>query len=225
MSRIAGTEVAAGALALALLSACSTGAPPPRVPLQDAEALTRAALAATRMGAGVEVRSNGNGQVALLHAGAAPAAAPLPELPPAAAPAVTAQVTIPPIIGKPPPPAPAAPAADRNQEVQQMLLAWRLAWELGDFGNYVRFYDPAFKGDAPSRQQWEKQRRARLANARIGLRMDNVRTTLLSDEEAEVQFVQHYSSGRHADVGDKRMKLRRVNGAWRITQESWTPRR
>lgn len=249
MGSIRTTGKASGILAAAaLLAACAATQPPPRAPLQDAEALTRAALAATRMGAGMEVRRRADGQLALVAPGAPVAAAmvrtrapdlavmpaepargepaPVAQAAPAA-PAVTAQVMIPPVIGQPPASAPAQPAspADRTKEVQQALLAWRLAWELGDYASYVRFYDPAFKGDAGSRAQWEKQRRSRLGNGKIGVKLDNVRTTLVSDSEADIEFVQHYSSGRHSDVGNKRLKMKREGGAWRITEETWTPRR
>lgn len=114
---------------------------------------------------------------------------------------------------------------DRRGEVQQAVQAWKLAWELGDADTYLRFYDPAFKGDAGSRQQWEKQRRARLANRDIAVRLEQVRTRMLGDGEAEVQFVQHYTSGGHRDVGAKRVQMKRVGGAWRITGERWKARR
>lgn len=122
------------------------------------------------------------------------------------------------------PPETQAVSTDRKPEIEQTMQAWKLAWELGDADTYLRFYEPGFRGDAPSRQQWEQQRRTRLANRNIGVRFDQVRTRMLSDTEAEVQFVQHYSSGQHQDTGSKRLQMKRVGGAWKITQESWKAR-
>lgn len=118
-----------------------------------------------------------------------------------------------------------AAAAGRTAEVQQALQAWRQAWELGDVDQYLRFYDAGFKGDAATRQQWEQQRRARIGKQKVSVRAEDVRTRMLNENEAEVQFVQHYSAGGHADVGDKLLRLRRVDGGWKITQESWKARR
>lgn len=116
-----------------------------------------------------------------------------------------------------------APA--RLKEVQQALEVWRLSWELGDTEVYLRFYDPQFKGDAASRRAWEQQRRARLANTRINVKLEKPKTTLVGDSEAEVRFVQHYTSAAHQDVGEKVLKMRRAGGAWKITAEHWTPAR
>jgi hypothetical protein len=38
----------------------------------------------------------------------------------------------------------------------------------------------------------------------------------------EVRFVQHYTAGKKKDTGVKLMTLRREDGAWRITEESWS---
>lgn len=117
------------------------------------------------------------------------------------------------------------PASDGSKaEIEQSLQAWKLAWELGEADTYLRFYDKGFKGDAASRAQWEKQRRARLAKKDIAVRLAQLRTRMLDEDEAEVLFVQHYTSGQHQDVGEKRLHLKRVNGLWKITRESWKAR-
>jgi murein L,D-transpeptidase YafK len=126
-------------------------------------------------------------------------------------------------------PAPAQPQseaqyAERVAEVKQALEAWRLAWELGDFKSYTRLYHSSFKGTARSHKQWEQQRRARLGRKDIAVKIENLEARPLGDSEMEVRFVQHYTAGAHKDSGTKTMKLKRENGAWRITQESWTRR-
>jgi hypothetical protein len=112
---------------------------------------------------------------------------------------------------------------ERRREVEQALQAWKLAWELGEADTYLRFYDPEYRGQAPSRRDWEKERRARLANRRISVEMEALRIRLLSESDAEVSFVQRYVSASHQDAGAKRLRLRRGGGAWRITDESWAP--
>jgi hypothetical protein len=114
---------------------------------------------------------------------------------------------------------------ERKREIEQSLQAWKLAWELGEADTYLRFYDPTFHGQAQSRAAWEKQRRARLGNRKISVELQDLRIRVVSDSVAEVKFVQHYSSAAHGDAGEKRLRLRRDGGAWRITQELWTPRR
>ncbi|MEJ8837328.1 L,D-transpeptidase Cds6 family protein [Ramlibacter sp. AN1133] len=111
----------------------------------------------------------------------------------------------------------------RRHEIEQALQAWKLAWELGEADTYLRFYDPDFRGRAPSRADWEKERRARLANRRISVEMEALRIRLLTQSEAEVHFVQRYMSASHQDAGAKRLRLKRGGGAWRITVESWAP--
>lgn len=115
-------------------------------------------------------------------------------------------------------------APERKSEIDATLQAWKLAWELGEVEVYFGIYEADFRGDAPSRAQWEQQRRARVGHGKVGLKMENLRIRVLSDSEAEVQFVQHYSSAGHRDVGEKRLRLRRSGGAWRITEERWTAR-
>lgn len=124
--------------------------------------------------------------------------------------------------------APARPdpeSEERIQEVRKAVQAWQLAWELGDFDNYLRFYDPAFRGDLGSRKQWERQRRERLARKDIGLEVEDVQVKLVGRNQADVRFVQRYTSPEHSDVGEKRLRLRRVQGAWKITRESWRAKR
>lgn len=118
-----------------------------------------------------------------------------------------------------------APSPERIKEVEQAIEGWRLAWELGEPDMYLRFYDPAFQGGKASRRQWEQERRARLKREKITVKVENLQITLRSDTEADVRFVQHYTAGKIHDVGDKRLRLRRSGGAWRITQESWKARK
>lgn len=118
-----------------------------------------------------------------------------------------------------------APSPERVKEVEQAIEGWRLAWELGEPDVYLRFYDPAFKGGKPSRRQWEQERRARLKREKITVKVEQLQVKLAGDDRADVRFVQHYTAGKISDVGEKRLKMRRDKGAWRITQETWKAKR
>jgi hypothetical protein len=108
-----------------------------------------------------------------------------------------------------------------REEVQQAVEAWREAWERGDTRRYLQAYHASFKGDLGSREEWERQRQARLANGNIRVAIAGVRVSFPRDGEANIVFLQHYASGRHADVGEKRLRLRREAEGWRIVQEGW----
>ena len=114
-----------------------------------------------------------------------------------------------------------SPSPESLREIEQALEGWRLAWELGEPDMYLRFYDPEFKGYHASRRGWEKKRRTRLAREKINIKVEKLRVKMVSDSEAEVRFVQHYTSAGHTDVGEKRLRMRRSGGAWRITREDW----
>ncbi len=114
------------------------------------------------------------------------------------------------------------PAISPEQSARDMLEAWGGAWARGDADAYFRFYGPEVKGKASSRAAWEKQRRARLANSGIVVRFDNIRIETTNDH-ADVKLVQYYTAERHADIGEKHLKLKRLNGAWRIIAEDWAP--
>lgn len=118
--------------------------------------------------------------------------------------------------------APVQPAPPVAEMVLETLEAWRTAWEQGDAARYIGFYDSAYTGGARSRAEWERQRTQRLANGRIRLAMYQVKVQPRSEGEAEVRFVQAYTSGRHSDHGEKHMKLRRESDGWKIVQETWT---
>ncbi len=219
-----GSCAAVALVGTALLTACAgytPHAPLQTFVVQDADAFTRAAVAATQSRAAMQAVQTAPGRVALVPVGTAMAAAPAQAAPAAiAAAAPPAVLAAGPVVILPPE-TQVVSTDDRRSEIEKALQAWKLAWELGEADTYLRFYESSFRGEAPSRQQWERQRRARLANKDIGVRFDQVRMRILSDTEAEVQFVQHYTSGRHQDVGSKRLQMKRVGGAWKITRESW----
>lgn len=196
MSRISVQRVSnAMVAAVVLLSACTAGPPP----VKDAPAQRRSAAPFTAPKVGDEALA--------VHV-ATPAKPPVHE--PVATP--PAQATAPP---------PPDPAAQRALALQQTLAGWQQAWQQRDLPAYLRFYDARYKGDAGSRQAWEKGRGARFAGAPITVAISDVRWVAVNEGEAEVRFLQHYTQGDYQDVGEKTLRLRRIDGDWRITQERW----
>ncbi len=100
------------------------------------------------------------------------------------------------------------------------LLAWRKAWAEGDAVAYISYYDADFKGDLPNRAAWERQRRERLSNQSINVQIENLSVRVLEGVTL-AEFTQRYTSGKHADLGSKRMELRKVGDKWLIAVEQW----
>jgi hypothetical protein len=125
----------------------------------------------------------------------------------------------------PPPPAPPDAAVERMRELQQAVQAWQQAWQGGDVDAYVRAYAPGYKANFRTRQAWEQDKKRRLTAAPIQVEISEVRWNVQGDNEAEVRFLQRFAQGRYRDFGEKTLRLRRIDGAWRITQESWRARK
>ena len=118
-------------------------------------------------------------------------------------------------------PPPVAVVASPEAALRKTLDDWRMAWARGDADAYLKFYDPQFKGNLPTRAAWEAQRRKRLANRNIELDFSDVRVIRASAEEADLRFVQHYRSAKHSDNGLKHVQLRRTGSEWKIAAEAW----
>jgi ketosteroid isomerase-like protein len=213
------------AAACSLLASCSTAISPGSV--RDLEQQTQAATQ-RRVEPGtarVVQQPDGRQTVVIGNPGAVPPppqiAAPAPA--PAARPASIAQAA-PPTAAPVAPPASAlgTPPATPAISLRDTIEGWRGAWARGDAEAYFKFYAPEAKGNAKTRAAWEQQRRQRLANTGIEVQFEDIRYDV-RDNDADVHFVQHYKSARHADTGKKHIKLRRVDGAWRIVAENWEP--
>jgi ketosteroid isomerase-like protein len=114
------------------------------------------------------------------------------------------------------PPAALAP----EQQVRDRIESWAGAWLRGDPGDYLRHYAPEFKGDAPSRAAWEKQRRQRLEKPDILLDIEDLRVSVEQDQ-ARADFIQRYESGGYSDSGRKQLVLERRGGQWMLVAEHW----
>ena len=108
--------------------------------------------------------------------------------------------------------------------VEQALKAvsdWAAAWSSNDVERYLAAYDPAFQpADGGSRAEWEAQRRQRIAKPRkiaVSVQQPSVRP--LDDGRMQVNFRQHYRSGKFEEVGNKTLILVKSADRWLIQQE------
>ncbi|MCQ8895822.1 TRAP transporter large permease subunit [Limnobacter humi] len=155
---------------------------------------------------------------------AAPAAAPAaeaPALPADAAPVVTAAEPAAPA----PEPVPAGPDLGAlKAEVNETVSNWAAAWSARDVNGYLSFYSPKFEiPGALSRDQWEKQRRQRIASKKsIEVSLANLKIDVTADGNsatAVATFEQDYRSDNFKEVTQKTLRLSKEDGHWRITAE------
>lgn len=216
--------VSAGFLLCAALSGCTVpGVQSTSEKNLNEQAAWASSVGVTRRPAAVAAVQGEGGTVRLTAGELTSTPQPAPAAPPAQRPPVAA---VTPVV--PPPAAQAAPVAPLPEAVTDTerrivlntILAWRKAWVEGDVATYIAAYEPAFKGELPSRAAWEKQRRARVAGGNIIVRIENMAVRVMPDE-ANAEFTQRYVSSKYEDVGLKTLKLRKIGGKWLIVEETW----
>lgn len=125
---------------------------------------------------------------------------------------------------------------------------WASAWRHKDFDNYMRFYADKFEPESPlSRQEWEKQRKARIVGyGKIDLELSNMNVTCNGDK-AQAVFDQDYSVTKYklkkakdnmgceicnakriptkafTDKTNKTLDFEKISGQWQIVRELVNP--
>lgn len=106
--------------------------------------------------------------------------------------------------------------------INDMLSNWAAAWSSKDVEGYLGFYAETFEHGKKSREAWEKQRRARLADKEtISVSVSDVQIDVQSEALASVKFRQDYSSNRYKDSGTKVLTLSKASGSWKIQSEEF----
>ena len=106
--------------------------------------------------------------------------------------------------------------------INDMLSNWAAAWSSKDANGYLGFYADTFEHGKKSREAWEKQRRARLADKEtISVSVSDVQIDVQSEALASVKFKQDYSSNRYNDSGIKVLTLSKASGTWKIQSEEF----
>jgi adhesin transport system outer membrane protein len=118
----------------------------------------------------------------------------------------------------------AAPSAlpPNTEGLREAIDAWRRNWAAGNVNEYLAAYAPDFTPAAGmDRSSWESARRSVMGRS-TGTRVEieNLRIEMIRDDRASAVFTQRYSSAQYRDTVVKTLQWRRINGAWRIVQES-----
>lgn len=111
---------------------------------------------------------------------------------------------------------------DRSQELEQVVEAWRSAWESGDMETYLGFYDESANQDgrygiaairAHKEQVWA-------TGAAMHVGIENLEVHMNGGGMA-VSFMQDYQAGEYEDRGVKTLIFVSRGENWRIVSETW----
>ncbi len=110
------------------------------------------------------------------------------------------------------------PAADG---AERFLHDWAQAWSSQDVDAYLACYADAFIPPAgKSRQQWEVQRRSRLANPKkINIQINKLQFEQLDNGHLQVDLIQSYKSDVYSDQTRKVFILGAAETGWGIYRE------
>lgn len=151
-----------------------------------------------------------------------PAPAPVAEAPAVDASAVAAPDVAAGEVMAPEPSLAVSADVDDAAAINDMLSNWAAAWSSKDANGYLGFYADTFEHGKKSREAWEKQRRARLADKEtISVSVTDVQIDVQSEALASVKFKQDYSSNRYNDSGTKVLTLSKASGTWKIQSEEF----
>lgn len=104
--------------------------------------------------------------------------------------------------------------------VQQLVAGWRKSWESGNMSAYRSCYAPDFYTREMNLDQWISYKTSvRNRSKNIRIRIADVRVSTAANQATAV-FQQHYSSSLLKSSGVKKLEMRNINGAWKITRES-----
>jgi hypothetical protein len=108
-----------------------------------------------------------------------------------------------------------------DEEIKQVISDWAKAWSSKDFDSYIGFYSHKFKTKKfNSKKSWAKYRKPRVTKkSSIKVRVQNPRIKLISNELAEIKFIQKYKSANLRLTTTKRMKLEKGKNGWKILTE------
>jgi murein L,D-transpeptidase YafK len=105
--------------------------------------------------------------------------------------------------------------------VAELVAEWADAWSSKDIERYGTCYAEDFYAQRMSLKSWLKyKKRLNTQYKKINVVVEDLEVRQDGDR-GTATFVQRYSSSRHQSVGIKRLRLKRVNGLWKIYRETW----
>jgi tetratricopeptide (TPR) repeat protein len=124
-------------------------------------------------------------------------------------------------VAKPVPSKEPAKPARNPDEVVTALNGWAKAWSDNDVAGYLAYYAADFqtpKGE--SREDWESQRKARIAKPReIQVKVASPKVVFNDNGRVTVTFRQHYQSGALKVASTKTLVMVKAGDKWLIQQE------
>ena len=117
--------------------------------------------------------------------------------------------------------APAKPAARDPEEVVKAVNQWARAWSENDLPGYFGHYASDFQTpDGMTREEWEAERKARIAKPRkIQVSVNAPRVVFRDNGRVSVTFRQNYVSGTLKIASTKTLVMVRTGDRWLIQQE------
>lgn len=107
--------------------------------------------------------------------------------------------------------------------VRSIIYKWINAWQSKDLAGYMSYYSPEFRtGKLDYHGLRAKKTRLFKRPGVIFLEISNLLISI-EGQEAKVSFLQDYTDAYLADVGEKNVKLIKLNDSWKIIAEEWKP--
>lgn len=105
--------------------------------------------------------------------------------------------------------------------VRSIIFKWINAWQSKDLAGYISYYSPEFRSGKLDYHGWRaKKTKLFKKPGVIFLEISNL-LIFIEGKEAKVSFLQDYTDAYLADVGEKNMKLIKLNDSWKIIAEEW----
>jgi len=109
-----------------------------------------------------------------------------------------------------------------EEDVRNLVNKWQSSWQSGDMGTYQGCYAPDFHSQGKNLKAWISYKtRVRQKDKDISIRIENLKISLdTKTSTAKAFFTQYYRSSILEEKVQKKLKLRKVNGEWKIYKET-----
>lgn len=147
---------------------------------------------------------------------------PLPDAPAAPAVITVTQPSAMPVAAATPATMPAEAEIPAEQQIDDLLTAWRNAWAARDTASYLGVYSQHFvPANGSSREEWVAARSKKLApGPQIILGIREIQIERLDNDNFRASFLQDYVAGHYREIGTlKTLLLVREDDSWRIARE------
>ena len=107
-----------------------------------------------------------------------------------------------------------------NEAVQNLISKWTDSWKSGNMIVYRSCYASDFRAQGMNLKEWVNHKiEVRTHSKNINIRIENLKITE-SNNRSTATFTQYYSSNLLKSKGHKKLDLRKINGKWKIYQET-----